>query len=965
MNRAGWTLLVLLVVPTTVHADDETAACAVMLAGGLRRVATEPDARFLGKVKDTTAMCRGGERATKLRSTPWVDWANYYGTGDDTSRKPKLLGVFDNPANKNGINGALLDLEYQRMELIKFNLLDNSGTYPGYVRGWETGSLPKVWDEMRLPEDDPSYQAVGGAGEQHCKNELIRFRNVNGICNDVRNPAMGSTRSILARNVEFGVTFPELGDDQLTRNRHGDRIGIMKPDPQVISRRLFTRQQTSPGLCADGLGLDGDSAAAQCDYQKAPFMNVLAAFWIQFMTHDWFSHMTEGDNDLRQPLMSTGCKTVREHGVERPLTPAETKALRCRPADVVDQGFVADKTEPATFTDARGSTRLARAHRTTRNMVTAWWDASQIYGFDDTSRQRVKRDPHDRAKLLLVAADDGSASGRQLGYLPLMGPGDPKNAVWAGQESVGFPDNYTAGLSFLHNVFAREHDVFVDRFRAQPKKEDSGLRDPAHPDRRINYGDVTDDELFEVARLVVAAEIAKIHTIEWTTQLLYDEPLYLGMNANWNGLFDDDSLASKATEQVVENGFGPSHDPTKLTQWYSVFAGGSGIVGLGSHHYDDAAFLARFGKKTDRWSITNEDDLMRGVNHFGSPFNFPEEFVTVYRLHALLPDLIEMRRLADPNAIVAKVPVVKTFRGDATAAVRDAGLPSWAVSLGRQRLGLLTLQNMPAFLQNLPLRGRLPKSPTDRIDVTALDLIRDRSHGLPRFNEFRREYGLQQLTSFDDFVDVRLVDRAGQDAGARAELDRERGLVRTLREIYGQHTCDASKVITRAQRDGDRPIDDCLGHPNRSVVDNVEDVDVVVGMLAEFTRPHGFAISETQFQVFILNASRRLFSDRFFTSSFRPEFYSNLGYRWVMENGPDGKVWETGKPNGHRMQVSPMKRVLLRAIPELAGELSTVVNAFDPWARDRGEYYTLDWKPRRGAESDPAFAPATLQTATR
>jgi hypothetical protein len=29
-----------------------------------------------------------------------------------------------------------------------------------------------------------------------------------------------------------------------------------------------------------------------------------------------------------------------------------------------------------------------------------------------------------------------------------------------------------------------------------------------------------------VARLVVAAEIAKIHTIEWTTQLLYDEPLY-------------------------------------------------------------------------------------------------------------------------------------------------------------------------------------------------------------------------------------------------------------------------------------------------------------------------------------------------------------------------------------------------------------------------------------------------------
>ena len=32
-----------------------------------------------------------------------------------------------------------------------------------------------------------------------------------------------------------------------------------------------------------------------------------------------------------------------------------------------------------------------------------------------------------------------------------------------------------------------------------------------------------------------------------------------------------------------------------------------------------------------------------------------------------------------------------------------------------------------------------------------------------------------------------------------------------------------------------------------------------------------------------------------------------------------------------------------------------VVNAFDPWARDRGEYYSLEWKPRPGAESDPAF----------
>src|SRR5262249_60404064 len=124
-----------------------------------------------------------------------------------------------------------------------------------------------------------------------------------------------------------------------------------------------------------------------------------------------------------------------------------------------------------------------------------------------------------------------------------------------------------------------------------------------------------------------------------------------------------------------------------------------------------------------------------------------------------------------------------------------------------------------------------------------------------------------------------------------------------------------------AQVNGDEkhtPINDCLGHPDGSMVDNIEDLDTVVGMLAEF-RPHGFAISETQFQVFILNASRRLFSDRFFTSSFRPEFYTYLGVQWITDNGPDGKVMEKGTPNGHEGEVSPLKRVLLRAMPELAG----------------------------------------------
>ena len=179
-----------------------------------------------------------------------------------------------------------------------------------------------------------------------------------------------------------------------------------------------------------------------------------------------------------------------------------------------------------------------------------------------------------------------------------------------------------------------------------------------------------------------------------------------------------------------------------------------------------------------------------------------------------------------------------------------------------------------------------------------------------------------------------------------------------LREVYGQHRCDASKVITDAQvnADGSRST---TASGTRRLAGRQRRGRRHRGRLAGRVRrgPHGFAISETQFQVFILNASRRLFSDRFFTSSFRPEFYTHLGVDWVNDNGPDARM-EKGEPNGHEMEVSPLKRVLLRTMPELAPELDHVVNAFDPWARDRGEYYSLEWKPRRGAESDAAFKEA-------
>lgn len=939
----------------------ELEACKRLVGEGFRPIAEDRADRFFGKVQKDTALCRGGEKPLAYLKTPWVDWSNYWATGDAGTRAEgkeakTLIGEHLKP-NGRGIDGGLIDLEYQRIELIKFNLFDNY-TYETYIKGLggKPGSAVKKWDEMRLPASDPNFKNVGGDGPQRCNGELIRHRTLTGICNDIENPKMGSTGAYFARNAQFEATFPHLYKTDLVRARHSDaqngqRLGLLKPDPQLISRELFTREQSSPGKCNAGQGVAGNQSVANCDYQSAPFFNVLAAYWIQFMTHDWFSHLDEGRN--KPGLREVGCGPAAQ-------------AAGCRPGDRAEASLFALDGEPGSFTH-NGASYQKRAQKVTANNVTAWWDASQIYGYDALSQKRVLRDPQDKAKLL-----------QPKGYLPgiedCKATGCTFAAQWGGQESAAMPDNWSIGMSFYHNLFVREHNSFVDAFRKLQRatpNADSGLRNPTDPRRVIAYAQVSDEEIFQAGRLVVSAMIAKIHTIEWTTQLLYGEPLFRGMNANWSGLFDhnendvsavlrkifnrDENFLSRASAKVA-GWLGRKGDGDEANTWYSVLASGAGIFGIGNKREEGILWWKR-----DAWDITNPADVNGGVNHFGSPFNFPEEFTTVYRLHPLLPDLIEFRDVKEPNKIKTRVPVIETVRAKATPQMREGTLENWALSMGRQRLGVLHLQNHPMFLQNLDMKHL--GAPSGKLDIVALDVMRDRERGVPRFNEFRRQIGLKTLTSFDDFVDARLPANSPQRAA-------QQKVVQKLRKVYGTHKCDASKQITAVQKGSDgKLLNDCLGKPNGSVVDNIEDVDTVVGWLAEYTRPHGFAISETQFHIFIINASRRLFSDRFFTSSFRPEFYSRLGYDWVMNDGPlddcpytlesakDGRKAcnEPKESNGHKVPVSPLKRILVRNVPPLRDELKQVVNVFDPWARDRGEYYSLAWKPRAGAESDPAF----------
>jgi len=118
-------------------------------------------------------------------------------------------------------------------------------------------------------------------------------------------------------------------------------------------------------------------------------------------------------------------------------------------------------------------------------------------------------------------------------------------------------------------------------------------------------------------------------------------------------------------------------------------------------------------------------------------------------------------------------------------------------------------------------------------DMAAVDILRDRERGVPRYNEMRRQLGLNPIKKFEDLTD-----------------DPE--VLEDLKKIYNY---------------------------------DVEQIDFKIGSLAESTRPENFGFGETMFTIFILHASRRLQADRFYTDSYNEETYTPEGLKWIDENG--------------------------------------------------------------------------------
>lgn len=571
-------------------------------------------------------------------------------------------------------------------------------------------SLAELRSELRqknLYDTETEASREANARPRRCPVAFLTNRSPDGSYNDLSEPSMGCQRMRFGRNMPL---------DQVQRPSD-ERI--LTPNPRMIARELMTREQ----------------------FQPATTLNILAAAWIQFMIHDWFSHET----DDQQPPFEVHIDPDDDwpHD-QRPMHVKRTKA---------DPNHSKDPSgHPVTYI----------------NHETPWWDGSQIYGTNKETQDKVR------------SGKDGKLRVDERGLLPKV---EGKVHSIDGVEITGVSANWWLGLGLMHTLFTLEHNAICDRFKVQ-------------------YPIWDDEQLFNKARLVNTALIAKIHTVEWTPAILGHPTLQIGMNANWWGL---------AGEKI-----------TKI--------------------------LGRFSKNEAITGIPGSP-----TNHFGVPYSLTEEFVAVYRMHPLLPDDFIFRSVTT-DEFIEKVPLAGAVGPQARAIMESLNLDDLYYSLGIAHPGAITLRNYPNFLRTLPRRDNRV------VDLAAVEILRDRERGVPRYNEFRKLLRLTPVQSFE-------------------ELTPDPQLARKIKSLYNG---------------------------------KINDVDLIIGMFAE-TPPQGFGFSDTAFRIFILMASRRLNSDRFFTVDYTPEVYTPVGLDWVENN--------------------TMINVLLRHYPKLEPALRESKNAFAPWNR--------------------------------
>ena len=303
------------------------------------------------------------------------------------------------------------------------------------------------------------------------------------------------------------------------------------------------------------------------------------------------------------------------------------------------------------------TTRQAHDDRppTYLNYETHWWDGSQIYG-STLEEQEGRRTGADGK---LIIGDDGL----------LILPDDPK-------QNPALVPGWWLGFNMMATVFVREHNAICDRLKAE-------------------YPRFSDEELFQRARLVNAALMAKIHTVEWTPAVINHPTTVAALRANWWGL---------ATERVRKT-FGRISNSEVI----------SGIP----------------GSETD---------------HYGVPYSLTEEFTIVYRMHPLIPDDYEFRSVRS-DEVLAERRLDELTGLHAQEVTAEIGMPDLFYSFGTAHPGAIVLHNFPKLLQQF-------KRPDNDIlmDLAAADIIRSREFGIPRYNRFRRLLHLKPAGTFEELT---------------------------------------------------------------------------------------------------------------------------------------------------------------------------------------------------------------------
>nr|KAJ0220822.1 hypothetical protein LSAT_V11C200083450 [Lactuca sativa] len=249
--------------------------------------------------------------------------------------------------------------------------------------------------------------------------------------------------------------------------------------------------------------------------------------------------------------------------------------------------------------------------------------------------------------------------------------------------------NSWIGVSTLQALFILEHNAVCDAL----KKE---------------YHYLEDEDLYRHARLVTSAVIAKIHTIDWTIELLKTDTLVAGMRANWYGLLG----------KRFKDTFG--------------HVGGAILGGLVG--------------------------LKEPVNH-GVPYSLTEEFTSVYRMHSLLPDQLFIRDVNSkpgPNKspkLSKTIDMINLIGKSGEKELLDIGFTTQMVSMGHQACGALELWNYPVWLRNIVPQNVDGTDRPDHIDLASLDIYRDRERNVARYNDFRRSLLLIPISKWDDLTD--------------------------------------------------------------------------------------------------------------------------------------------------------------------------------------------------------------------